>query len=162
MSARFICKGFDVMFILTDGRKIFAPPNAGLLHDPNGAALPTSYGLVATFRPCRRDPGLVEYRGAPMDYLGGDYDASVECIVLPRGEWRHVIDADGEPARIDWIYYMRNGTRASGPFKHQFGVRRWQAFWRKGELPYLYKAGSAYLLDLGEGAIWDYRGVVYP
>jgi hypothetical protein len=155
VAGRILCKGFACVFEMTDGEYVRAPESAGLLHDPDGIALPKCHALITTFRTSTRTPSSVEYDGAPSAYLGRHYSAHIGGVTVPKGEWRAI-------RQVACIYYTRQGTRAPGRFRHRFGERRWQALWRKGELPMLYKLGSSYMLDLGEGAVWTDLGIVYP
>jgi hypothetical protein len=154
-----IAKGNRVKFILKDDTGV---PERGtvrgsMLHDPTGKSWPKNSLLVTSFNRSGRLATDAEKRGAPKEYLGRTHAARVGSVNLPPkalSEWTYV----GE---LKTILYVRPGRKAPGAFYHHFGQRRIEAFWKKGRA-HLYRLGSAYRVQLGNGALADDRGIVHP
>jgi hypothetical protein len=150
-----ICKGHNVGFKLQTGRMVRA--SGSMLHDPSGDSWPKDSVLVASFRRNGRTATDEEKAGDPKNYLGRQYEAHIGSVSLPPrslDQWKRV----GE---IATVYYERPGTRAPGRFYHHFGKRRLEAFFKKGKAV-LYKRGSAYRVQMGDGAVFSDRGIVFP
>lgn len=148
-----VAKGSDVGFALIDGRNIDV--SGSMLHDPEGSAWPSCSLLICVFK---RGRTSVEMTGDERRYFGRGYRAHEGSVVLPPKslvEWKRV----GE---VKIIFYERPGMRAPGYFAHTFGRRRWQAMFKKGKLPTLYKLGRAHRLELGPKCSLDDRGLIYP
>lgn len=109
----FIEKGASVHFITDDGERIFLPPNAAMLHDPQGDTWPRNSVL---FTSVTRDNLPVEMDADQREYLGRGYRARLGRAHLPPRELRYWKDE----GLVREIFYDRGGTRAPGFFKHAF------------------------------------------
>jgi hypothetical protein len=107
-------KGASVHFVFDDGERLFLPPNAAMLHDPDGATWPRHSVLFSTVV---RDNLPIEMDADQRDYLGRGYRARLGRVSpLPNRNlayWKPL-------GLVDTIYYDRGGTRAPGFFKHAF------------------------------------------
>jgi len=147
-----IDKGFDVGFTLASGKELDIAGD--MLHDPDGESWPSCSLL---FLKVKRGPP-VEMPSDARWYFGRGYEAHQGSVELPRKaleSWKPI----GE---VETIYYERPGLRAPGKFRHGFGKRRWQALFKKGKLPTLYRLDGAYRLELGRGCVATDLGIVFP
>jgi hypothetical protein len=159
-----IDKAEDVAFDLVDGRKIAAPRRAGMMHDPDGKSWPACSLLVMSYRRGTKPATDEQFSGAPRNYFGRDYDASVSMISLPPkaiGDWKFVGD-------VKRVLYFRVGTKAPGGYHHDInkphGLYRIVFLFKgKGEA-FLYRRNRTYRLDLQpcSKAMIDDRGLVWP
>ena len=158
-----IVKGLSPRFFLADGTERRGPQGASLLHDESSQSWPYSSGLVMRF----------DKRGEPCDdeyarrYYGGDYEIHCGTIELPPksiSAW-HLV---GEVERAE---YTRPGLIEPGRYEHTFGeheepgiLDRIASFFHaaEGQLPKLYEREHALRLELGPGAVWSWRGIVWP
>ena len=140
-------KGYDVGFILKDGREVVPPKSYAMLHDPTGSDWGKNSILVAPFRRTDRElesPDAESYFG---------YVPRAGTVNLPPraiGDWTPV----GEVAEID---YWRPGEHR-GSYWHPFK----NGGWRFESKPRLYRLGGRYRLELGPGAKLNWRGFVWP
>lgn len=154
----FIRKGTSVWFKLEDGKRVSAPRGAALLHDPSGKQWNKCSALVAPFRTNVRPATEAEMKGAPSEYLGRSYRASVGTLEVPPrrlSEWERI-------GVVKEIRYTRGGTKAPGKFFHPFNKRVLMFAFTAGDRAVLYRRGNAMRLEMGSGCIWDDRGIVRP
>lgn len=147
-----IAKGYEVAFKMKAGSRVVRAPKAyAMLHDPGGASWPKTSVLVAPFR---RLGSSSPPSGDASSYFGYDPRRG-ELELPPKGlsAWREV----GEVAEID---YWRTGTH-EGEYFHRFKGGGW-LFSSSQPLPLLYRRGRLMRLELGQGAVLNWRGFVYP
>ena len=133
-----------------------------LLHDESGSDWPASSGLVV---PAFNKLGLELDDDQAQRYYGSDYVLKQGSIRLPDVDltkWRRV-------ARVKEAFYTRLGDLASTPDSpkkrknHKFKPKKISFFSSKrGELPVLYARGRFLRIELGDGAVWNWRGIVSP
>jgi len=143
-------KGYEVSFRLKTGRVVRAPRSYGLLHDPEGRAWPKTSVIIALFRRSGRSSPP---SGDASRYFG--YAPRQGTIDLPPknlSSWRKV----GEVAEID---YWRPGTH-EGDYFHPFKPKGWM--FSEKTWPTLYRRGRTLRLEMGDGAVLNWRGFVYP
>ena len=153
-------QGEEVAFDLVDGRQIDAPKRAGMLNDDTGKAWPKCSLLVMSYRRGSRAATDDEMKGAPKNYLGGDYPGSVSMIQAPPkslSEWKFVGD-------VKKLFYWRPG-RHQGKFHHEFnkpkGLVRLLFIFRGKMKAKLYRRGRVFRIEL-EACWLDSRGIVRP
>lgn len=144
-----IAKGYRVSFVIENGRKVSAPAAYALLHDPSGSGWPKCSGLVAPFT---KGGGEVARNSAgdARSYFGHDPKLG-HLSAPPRNisAWKRV-------GVVNEILYSRR--RPSGlPAKH--AADYYHPF--KGTAT-LYRRGRLLRLELHEGCVWNWRGLVRP
>ena len=129
-----------------DGGGTIRPSGAALMHDPTGRHWPKTSCLIASFRrtgkPIQKptdeatawatDPSMVKMGIANTP--GRSLD----------GGWKFV-------GRVNRIDYTRHGAHAD-KYTHEF----------KAPHPRLYRKGRVLRLELGRGAVFNWRGFVNP
>jgi len=155
-----IAKGYAPLFFLADGSERRGPRGSALLHDESGESWPYASGLVMPFS--RRGADDCEDDLAQR-YFGDDYVVRCATVALPPRaleEWSEV----GEVASAE---YRREGSEHAGYYEHDFGHAEHSglfSFFKKspGKLPLLYARRGALRIELGSGAVWNWRGIVSP
>jgi hypothetical protein len=130
--------------------------SGAMLHDHTGKTWPKCSLLFSPFQ--KKGISIDDPPKEARWFYGRAYDLSKGSVHIPPralSTWSRVDASDN-------IQYTRPGTRAPGDYEHLFGKRRWQALYRKGKLPTLYRLGRLYRLELGSGCIVDDRGIVSP
>lgn len=143
-----LMKGEKVVFEIAQPngrvRKITCPASYGMLHDPDGDALPKCAAYVG---PVTRTNVPAKMTSTARAYLGSSYSGRrIKIGRVPPPESFKVIG----PAVQIW--YVRRGKHA-GLFYHPF---------KRGVHPVLEKSGRWYRLSLGTSCIWNDRGFVFP
>jgi hypothetical protein len=150
-----LVKGTHVAFDLAKGGTLERPARDGMLHDESGEVWPKSSVLVGPFEKTARP---VDAGAAGAAYFGAGYQTRGALVHLPPrdlGAWTKV-------GKVTVVWYVRPGTRAPGPFRHEYGGG-WETFFLgKGHQPVLYRSGKWVRLELGRGAVVDDRGFVRP
>lgn len=145
--------GSSVRFVLTTGR---SRRGKILLHDEAGDSWPSSSGLVVPgFKHLGRDLAISDEYA--QRYYGDSYvlkRGSVRLPPKPLSQWKEI-------GRVKEAFYVRRGDIEPGPKKHVFGESILFKLLGK-KLPRLYKHGQYMRLELGEGAVWNWRGIVSP
>jgi len=145
-----IAKGYRVAFKMKANKKVLkAPSSYAFLHDPTGRDWPKTSVLVAGF-----SKGSSELSNAEAEKYFGYVPQRGAIDTPPRSlsQWKDL----GEVAEID---YWRPGEHEAS-YYHPFKAGGW--LFSRGELPRLYKRGRQWRLELGPGAILNWRGFVYP
>jgi hypothetical protein len=148
-----IAKGFRCRFFLEEGG---SRRGAVLLHDEDGEAWPYTSGLIV---PSFRRLGEPCDDRAAQRYYGDDYPLKEGVVTLPPRDLRRW-EAVGP---VNVAHYDRRGDVEPGPKEHEFGAG--YSLFRAlggGALPVLYKLGPNMRLELGNGAVWNWRGIVRP
>lgn len=145
-----IVKGFRCRFFLEGGS---SRSGNVLLHDESGDDWPYTSGLIV--------PGF-QRLGEPCDdkqaqrYYGADYDLRCGRVELPP---RDLEDGWEEIGRVVRVHYDRRGEVEPGPYEHEFGEGGLFRIVMGGGFPRLYRRESAMRIELGRGAVWDWRGI---
>lgn len=155
-----IAKGYAPVFFLASGGQRRGLRGAALLHDESGERWPYTSGLVMPFsrrgaEDCNDD--------LAQRYFGDDYVVRCASVDLPPRslkEWHRL----GEVSRAK---YRREGAEHAGHYEHDFGEDEgggFFSFFKKspGKLPILYSREGALRIELGPGAVWNWRGIVSP
>lgn len=135
----------------------------GMMYDEKGTYWPKNSLLITRFDKRHGRPATdEEYQGMNKSYLGRHYEPFVSMVDLPTRdlrEWKKV-------GNVHTVYYVRNGTRAPGGYRHTFNKPRGMqhiifAVKGKGEVVLLrYK--DFYRIDMPFGCMIDSRGIVWP
>lgn len=133
------------------------------MYDEHGRYWPRNSLLITRFDKSGGRPATTEeYQGTPKSYLGKDYEAYVSMVKLPPKDLR----AWKSLGPVHTVYYIRNGTKAPGGYRHTFNKPRGMqhlifAVKGKGEVN-LYKYEQFYRIDMPMGCMIDSRGIVWP
>jgi hypothetical protein len=150
-----VAKGYEVGFLRRPGSRVQAvkPPRSyALLHDPSGADWPRNSLLVAPIHG-RGEVGRGASYGPAIEYFG--YEPVTKKLHIPLKdirEWNLVCNVHG-------LDYWRPGVKYEGEYEHDFKGRGWTF---EKVFPKLYRRGRVYRLELGPGAIVNWRGIVFP
>jgi hypothetical protein len=139
-----VVKGSKVVFIMTDGREIRLPRGYGIIHDPEGKALPRCevfFGPVKKTKRIAANPSSKVRR-----YFGSKYTPKEGVVDVPSGPWHSVGDAN------EILYERTKGSQYAGNYFHPF----------KRFPPTVSKCGRYYRVSLKDGCIVDDRGFVFP
>lgn len=149
-----IAKGFRCRFFLEGGSSRHGHV---LLHDEDGDAWPYSSGLIVPSFTRSGDPCD---DAAAQKYYGEDYPLKCGGVDTPPVS----LDDGWEPVgRVVKAHYDRRGYVEPGPKSHEFSS--YGGLFRVlvgGGFPTLYRRGNVMRLELGRGAMWDWRGIVRP
>ena len=142
-----IAKGYAVSFKLVGGRIVRAGRGSALLNDESGKAWPKCSGLVMRFT--KRNEPLKDSNAEAylmVDPRKGEIDTPPRAL----SKWKYV----GEVAVVN---YTRPEGPHAGPYYHPIdGAEEGAA------KALLYRRGSAYRLELADGCVWNWRGIVRP
>jgi hypothetical protein len=141
-----ISRGYNVAFVLDDGRRVRAAKSAEILHDPSGSDWPSDSAIAITFKHTGKT-----LKDPPKDarkQLGDGFEPKRGRVVLPSRRlsgWREV-------GLVESVEFHRRGVhfREEG-HEHDFTE---STFFIKGKQPTLYKLGSAYRMDGFRYANW--------
>jgi hypothetical protein len=149
-----LIKGQKVTFQMADGRNIVAPARAGMMHDPEGQAIPYCQILVGPYQKTNKP---VELTSEARNYFGSDYPGRAGSVDFPAGPWKPL----GEVRQI--LYQRTPGSRHEGNYFHPFKKKSsWGMSFKQAEYPTLSKCGSFYRLELPSGCTVNWRGFVNP
>lgn len=139
-----IIKGSRVAFIMANGRTMRLPAGYGIIHDPDGVALPRCEVFFGPYRRTNR-PAVKASKKAAR-YFGKQYVPKEGSVDVPKGPWNPV----GEVVEI--LYERTKGSQYAGKYFHPF----------KSFSPTLSRCSRYYRLALRNGCIIDDRGFVFP
>lgn len=154
-----IVKGSRVSFDLVDGRKLDAPSESGMMHDPTGTSWPKCSVLVAPFAKGTRVASSKESES----YFGSDYQSHQGSVDLPERSlkgWEKVGD-------LKEVWYRRQGGRFLKPngrpddFRHAFH-KGLAALFGKKKSAVLYRKGPLFRIEMRRGCVLNFRGFVSP
>jgi hypothetical protein len=149
--------GLDVSFEMAKGGEVVLPPEDGMMHDQKGRAWPKCSLLFGPFEESAEEE--TELDEDAVQWFGDEYEAMRGMVDRPPKELARAWRVLGKVRRV--IYY-RTGVLHPDLFEHEFGRRRVQALFKKGDLPVLYERGAFLRLELGRACVVDDRGIVFP
>jgi hypothetical protein len=152
-----VVKGLDVSFEMSKGGEIVLPRDHGMMHDKRGSLWPRCSLLFGPFEESEEEETELDEDAA--GWFGDEYEAMRGEVDRPPKDLASAWHPLGKVRRI--VYY-RTGVLHPDLFEHEFGRRRVQAFFKKGELPMLYELGAFCRLELGSSCVVDERGIVFP
>lgn len=138
-----LVKGRRVRLITIDDLEMAFPADYGMIHDPEGQYLHPSHIFIGPYRVVGGD---VELEKSGRQYFGRGYRAREAEVNVPDGSWAQA----GEARRI--IYERDRGNFANPrSFAHDFKV----------PVP-VDRCRRFHRIDLGDGAVVNWRGIVRP
>lgn len=137
-----LVKGSHVKFDLKNGSVSRRPVGHGIIHDESGQVYPKDEFYIGPYKKTRRSAALTKDAKA---YFGKNYAGVVAIVDVPDGPW--------EPFAVaDQIWYRRPG-KYSARYYHLFD---------KKTVVFLSKCGEFIRVEMGEGSIYNDRGIVRP
>lgn len=138
-----LVKGRKVRLVTTEDLEMIFPANYGLIHDPEGSHLGPTFLFIGPYKVLGGD---VDLERSGRQYFGRGYRAQGAEVNVPAGPWTHT----GDARRI--IYERDRGKFAnSRSFAHDF---------RNPVV--IDRCGRFHRLDLGDGAVVSWRGIIRP